>query len=91
MDTFAPYKTYTITKENSTPWLTDEIRNVMNIRDMYKYNFNKTGNSEYDKKFKILKNKVTGMMRQSQKTLFNGFDLKILCKERYKCEFLGVF
>ena len=71
LDIYAPYKTYTITKENSTPWLNDEIRNVMNIRDMYKYNFNKTGNSEFDKKFKILRNKVTGMMRQSQKTLFN--------------------
>ena len=71
LDTFAPYKTFTITKENSTPWLTDEIREVMDLRDMYKYNFNKTGNKTFEAKFKTLRNKVTGMMRQSQKALFN--------------------
>ena len=71
LDNFAPYKTFTVTKKNSTPWLTDEIREVMNLRDMYKYNFNKTGNKDFEKKFKVLRNKVTGMMRQSQKKLFN--------------------
>ena len=44
LDQFAPYKTFTITKPNSTPWLNDEIRKVMYVRDMYKYNFNETGN-----------------------------------------------
>ena len=71
LDIYAPYKTFTVTKQNSTPWLTDEIRNIMNLRDMYKYNFNKTGNKEFEKTFKVLRNKVTGMMRQSQKDLFN--------------------
>ena len=71
LDQFAPYKTYTITKQNSTPWLTDDIRKVMDARDMYKYNFNKSGNKTFDDKFKMLRNKVTGMMRQSQKTYFN--------------------
>ena len=71
LDIYAPYKTFTVTKQNSTPWLTDEIRNIMNLRDMYKYNFNNTGNKEFEKTFKVLRNKVTGMMRQSQKDLFN--------------------
>ena len=71
LDVFAPYKTFTITKQNSTPWITDEIRKVMNVRDMYKYNFNKTGNKVCEKKFKELRNKVTGMMRQAQKIMFN--------------------
>lgn len=71
LDQFAPYKTFTITKQNSTPWLTDDIRKVMNVRDMYKYNFNRTGNTEFNRKFKELRNKVTGMLRQSQKEMFN--------------------
>ena len=71
LDIFAPYKTFTVTKQNSTPWLTDNIREVMDLRDMYKYNFNKTGNTDFEKKYKQLKNKVTGMMRHSQKTYFN--------------------
>ena len=32
LDVFAPYKTFKITKPNSTPWLTDEIKQVMNKR-----------------------------------------------------------
>ena len=71
LDQFAPYKTYTITKQNSTPWLTDEIRKVMDVRDMYKYNYNKSRDKTFNDKFKLLRNKVTGMMRQSQKTYFN--------------------
>jgi hypothetical protein len=71
LDTFAPYKTFTITKEKSTPWITPEIRKNMDLRDMYKYNFNQTKNKDFEKKFKVLKNKVTGMMRQSQKKWFN--------------------
>ena len=71
LDNFAPYKTYTITKQNSTPWLSDDIREVMDLRDMYKYNSNKTGNKTFEAKYKLLRNKVTGMMRHSQKNFFN--------------------
>ena len=86
LDQFAPYKTFTITKSNSTPWLTGEIRKVMHVRDMYKYNFDKTGNKEFEKKFKELRNKVTGMMRQSQKDMFNDtINTKVKdCKNFYK-------
>ena len=71
LDTFAPYKTFKTKKPNSTPWLTDEIKQVMNKRDMFKHNFNLTGNKTFQKNYKELRNKVTGMMRQSQKNMFN--------------------
>ena len=71
LDIFAPYRTFKITKPNSTPWLTDEIKEVMNKRDMFKHNFNLTGNKIFHKNYKELRNAVTGMMRQSQKKMFN--------------------
>ena len=72
LDTFAPYKTFTIKKPNSTPWLTSEISEVMRERDSNKAHFNKTGKLPYHNKYKFLRNKVTSMMRQSQKDLFNN-------------------
>ena len=71
LDTFAPFKTFTIRKPNSTPWLTDEISEVMKERDGSKDIYNKTENPIYHEKYKFLRNKVTSMMRQSQKKLFN--------------------
>ena len=58
----------------------------MYVRDMYSYNFNKKGNKKFEKKFKELKNKVTGMMRQSQKEMFNNtINSKVKdCKHFYK-------
>ena len=38
---------------------------------MFKNNFNISGNKSFLDKYKCLKNKVTGMLRQSQKKLFN--------------------
>ena len=72
LDTFAPYKSFTIRKPNSTPWLTSEISEVMRERDANKAHFNRTGNTSFHQKYKFLRNKVTGMMRESQKTLFNN-------------------
>ena len=47
LDNFAPYKTFTIRKPNSTPWLNEEISDIMNKRDMFKTNFNKTRNQTF--------------------------------------------
>ena len=58
LDIFAPYRTFKITKPNSTPWLTDEIKEVMNKRDMFKHNFNLTGNKIFHKNFKELRNAI---------------------------------
>ena len=71
LDSFAPYRTFKITKPNSTPWITDEIKTEMNKRDMFKHNFNLTGNQTYHQHYKELRNKVTSMLRQSQKNMFN--------------------
>ena len=38
---------------------------------MFKHNFNLTGNQVFNKNYKELRNKVTSMMRQSQKNMFN--------------------
>lgn len=43
----------------------------MNKRDMFKHNFNLTGNKKFQENYKELRNKVTGMMRLSQKNMFN--------------------
>ena len=40
--------------------------------DANKAHFNRTGNTFFHEKYKVLRNKVTGMMRESQKTLFNN-------------------
>ena len=71
LDIFAPYRTFKILKPNSTPWLTPEIKELMNKRDMFKHNFNLTGNKQSNTNYKELRNKVTSMLRQSQKTMFN--------------------
>lgn len=71
LDIFAPYRTFTIKKANSTPWITEEIKEIMNKRDMFKHNFNLTGNRTFHNNYKELRNKVTGMMRQAQKRMFN--------------------
>ena len=71
LDIFAPYRTFKLTKPNSTQWITEEIKQVMNKRDMFKHNFNLTGNKTFQKNYKKLRNKVTSMMRQSQKNMFN--------------------
>ena len=84
LDTFAPYKTFKITKPNSTPWITEEIRLEMNKRDMFKHNFNITGNQTFHKNYKELRNKVTSMLRQSQKNMFNE---TINCKVKESKDF----
>lgn len=71
LDTFAPYKTFTITKQDPTPWLDDDIRETMNKRDLFKINFHKTGNEDFDVKYKNLRNRVTNMRRKAFKNHVN--------------------
>ena len=70
-DKHAPYKTFTVTKKNCTPWINDNIRKHMDVRDDLKNTFNSTGNQEFFNKFKIMRNKVTAMRRSEQIKLFN--------------------
>ena len=47
------------------------MKELMNKRDMFKHNFNTTSNQTFHKNYKELRNKVTSMLRQSQKDMFN--------------------
>ena len=71
LDNFAPYKSFVVTNKSATPWITDEILEKMNERDGCKEEFNKTGDTDYWEAYKYLRNKVTSMMRASQKKVFN--------------------
>ena len=71
LDNFAPYKTFVVSNKSATPWITDEILEKMDQRDGCKDSFNKTGETKYWEAYKFLRNKVTSMMRISQKKVFN--------------------
>ena len=71
LDKFAPYKTFVISKPNTTPWITPEIVEVMNKRDRLKVAFNRTNDITFLNRFKVLKNKVTSMRRKSLGKMFN--------------------
>ena len=71
LDIYAPYHTFVIRKADATPWITEEIMAKMNERDKLKITFNATGNKKYFSAYKVLKNKVTSMQRQSLKRVFN--------------------
>ena len=71
LDKFAPYKNFVVSNKSATPWITDEILGKMDERDGCKDKFNKTGENKYWEAYKYLRNKVTAMMRVSQKKVFN--------------------
>ena len=71
LDKFAPYKSFVVNNKSATPWITDEILEKMDERDGCKDTFNKTGENVYWEAYKYLRNKVTAMMRASQKKVFN--------------------
>ena len=71
LDKFAPYKTFVVSNKSATPWITDEILEKMDQRDGCKATFNETGEKKYWDAYKFLRNKVTSMMRISQKKVFN--------------------
>ena len=71
LDKFAPYKSFVVSNKSATPWITDEILEKMDERDGCKDTFNKTGENKYWEAYKYLRNKVTAMMRASQKKVFN--------------------
>ena len=43
LDQYAPYKSFTVKKRNHTPWIGPKIREMMEIRDSFKNDFNTTG------------------------------------------------
>ena len=71
LDEFAPYKSFVVSNKSATPWITEEILEKMDERDGCKDTYNKTGENKYWEAYKFLRNKVTSMMRASQKKVFN--------------------
>ena len=71
LDEYAPYKTFTVRKPNHTPWIDDKIREMMDIRDSLKYEFNKTRNQGKFDAYKEQRNRVTSTRRQAQSKMFN--------------------
>ena len=72
LDKHAPYKTFTVTKKNSTPWNNNrDIQNLMDQRDDKKNSFNSTGNHDFLNEYKTLRNKVTSLRRQEQIKMLN--------------------
>ena len=65
IDKHAPMRTFRVTRP-ATPWLTEDIKKLMDERDKYKNKFNKDKKAETDVLYKDLRNKVTHAIRKSK-------------------------
>ena len=70
IDKHAPYRTFRVTRPAS-PWMTDEIKEMMDSRDRYKNKFNIDKSPATEILFKDLRNRVTHALRQSKIKCFN--------------------
>ena len=70
IDKHAPMRTFRVTRP-ATPWLTDDIKKLMDERDKYKNKFNREKKAETEIIFKDLRNQVTHAIRQSKIKVFN--------------------
>lgn len=71
IDKHAPFRTFRITRPAS-PWLTDEIKKLMDDRDKYKNKFNKDKKQETEEIYKTLRNNVTHAIRCEKIKTFNS-------------------
>ena len=83
IDAHAPYRTFRVTKP-AAPWLTEEVKNLMDLRDRYKNKYNKDRNESTFNMYKDLRNQVTHAVRKAKITTFNE---KINCKIKNSKEF----
>ena len=72
----APFRTFRVTRPAS-PWLTNEIKDMMDERDKYKNKFNLDKKTETEVLYKDLRNKVTHAIRQAK---INAFTERINTK-----------
>ena len=70
IDKHAPMRTFRVTRP-AAPWLTDEIKSLMDNRDKYKNKFNIDKSPETELIFKDLRNKVTHAIRDSKIATLN--------------------
>nr|CAH7759109.1 unnamed protein product [Callosobruchus chinensis] len=78
LDVHAPYKLVRFTKKPA-PWLTDNLRFIMHLRDAAKAKFNQTKSVESWEKYKKAKNFATQAVRNEKKAFFNHL---CKCKDR---------
>ena len=77
IDKHAPFRTFRVTRP-AAPWLTEEIKDLMDERDKYKNKFNLDKCSQTEILFKDLRNKVSHAVRQAKiKTFNNKINTKI--------------
>ena len=70
IDRHAPFRTFRVTRP-ATPWMNDEIKELMDDRDKYKKKINKDKKPESELLYKDLRNKVTHAIRKSKLKCFN--------------------
>ena len=66
----APYRIFRVTRPAS-PWLTDDIRKLMDTRDQYKNKFNLDKTPETEEIYKTLRNTVCQAIRRAKIKTFN--------------------
>ena len=66
----APFRTFRVTRPAS-PWLTDEIKKLMDDRDKYKNKLNKDHKAETEEIYKYLRNAVNHSIRREKIKTFN--------------------
>ena len=70
IDKHAPFRTFRVTRPAS-PWLNEDIKNLMDNRDKYKNKFNSDKNPETEEIYKSLRNAVSHSIRREKIKNFN--------------------
>jgi len=70
IDKHAPFRTFRVTRPAS-PWLNEDIKNLMDNRDKYKNKFNFDKNPETEEIYKSLRNAVSHSIRREKIKIFN--------------------
>ena len=65
LDKHAPYKTFRVTKSDPTPWIDDDLKVLMSLRDEKKLSFNESGIEKLFDEYKEVRNKVTKLRRRA--------------------------
>ena len=65
LDKHAPYRTFRITKSDPTPWIDDDLKALMNLRDDKKISFNESGAEKLLDEYKEVRNEVTKLRRRA--------------------------
>ena len=72
IDKHAPFREVIIKKPVNPSWMTDELLELIDKRDLNKIYFNETGDIFFHNKFKELKNTVTHAIRKAKVADFNA-------------------